>query len=192
MSLRITAPLSDEEGRRVRRDPRDSPAEGESMDFYMSRLVKLIPSEAIALFPFLNSRAIDVADKVRIWRAQSADPVAVVPALPAARVESGLTINPTPDNITVFGVAWLTLLVVILLRWHATRDDDGRSQWGAVAIAAVSFILWVPVMNGSFGILDTAQLVTATSFPPPVQKFIPELLLALWTVLVPVFYRPRG
>lgn len=179
MSLRISAPSSDEGGRRGRRDigPEDV-----SSDYYASRLVKLIPTEAISLFPFLNSRARDVAEKVQL------QPGATAQKLVSA---DGLVL-PVSANIVVFAVAWLSLVIVILLRWHATRDDDGRAQWGAVAIAAISFILWVPVMSGSFGLLYTVQSLTQQSWSEPVQKFVPELLLAVWTVLVPVFYRPKG
>ena len=91
-------------------------------------------------------------------------------------------------------------MVVILLRWQATRGADGRPQWGAIAISAVSFLLWVPVLDGtvgsatapgSFGIfhtlIDDWKLL---DWHTEVQRFVPELLLVLWTMLIPAFYRP--
>ena len=92
--------------------------------------------------------------------------------------------------------------MVILLRWQATRGPDGDGQWGAVAISAVSFMLWVPVLDGvgstpamvgSFGIfhalIDDWGLI---HWAPAVQRFVPELLLVLWTILIPAFYRPSN
>jgi len=76
------------------------------------------------------------------------------------------------------------------------------AQWGAVAISAVSFLLWVPVLDGasaasgipgSFGIfhalVDDWKIL---HWPIEVQRFVPELLLVLWTILVPAFYRPSS
>ena len=97
------------------------------------------------------------------------------------------------------GVAWLLLLVVILLRWQGTRGPNGAAQWGAVAISAFSFLLWVPVLDasapgviGSFGIFHVLVQSEWINWAPQVQKFVPELLLVLWTILIPAFYRPSN
>ncbi|MEQ8823400.1 MAG: hypothetical protein RIC14_03405 [Filomicrobium sp.] len=211
-----------------------------SPDGYMAKLVKLVPAEAIALYPFLHAGALAVVqnengDISGLW----------LPAL----------------------VGWLVLAVVILLRWLATLGPDGKAQWGAVAIAAISFVLWVPNLGKSCVTLDpedagacakrpvyertssdvqfprdgallnpaqaqvglpngfiraqvTTEFPTAVPSQPQAQPeaviFIPAnfgvfhfvdpgaakykyelrdyiatLLLALWTILIPAFYRPR-
>lgn len=187
MTLRISAPSSEEGGRRSVGGPAAAP------DYYLARLVKLIPGEAVVAYPFLHSRAEEVVRAVEAeaesarQAAAAADPTAVVePAV------TGLSEVALSGHWLLIAVAWLILLVVVLLRWQATRVENGPAQWGAVFIAAVSFFLWVPVMGGSFGVLDTVQTYTGTVWPVAVQKFIPELLLILWTILVPAFYRPQG
>jgi len=190
MSLRI-GPSGDGEDRR-RRSPDDASPAG---DFYMDRLVKLIPAEAITAYPFLHSRAVDVAAMV----AEKAPGAAAGSTVAAAAAGPYGSADWLPA-----GVAWLLLIVVILLRWQATRGPNGDAQWGAVLISAVSFLLWVPVLDGatggnasgavaSFGIFHV--LVNdwgVIHWPPPVQKFVPELLLVLWTILVPALYKPAN
>lgn len=166
MTLRIVTPRDEE--RRGRRSIGETDV---APDYYLARLVKLIPGEAIVIYPFLHSRAEGVV-------MQSA-------GLPAGGEFAA------PDHWLLIGIAWLILVVVVLLRWQATRDGNGRAQWGAVAIAAVSFFLWVPVMQGSFGIFETLRIYSGVSPADAVKQFIPELLLVLWTMLIPAFYRPE-
>ena len=182
MSLRIASA-----GQDGRRGPGDGAA-----DLYMDRLVKLIPAEAITAYPFLHSRAVDVALSVADDKAALASNASAAVASTAGQFGSAAWLPA--------GVAWLLLLVVILLRWQATRGPGGAPQWGAVAISAVAFLLWVPVLDGvgsspaavgSFGIfhalVDTWKVI---DWAPQVQRFVPELLLVLWTILIPAFYRP--
>ena len=195
MTLRISSPADDEGGRR-----RDGTMPTGSTDLYLSRLVKLIPGEAVVVYPFLNSRAKSVVYEVEAgYNAQSAANHVqnVLPAANASPLDTtsqassaALSIPVDPNHLLLIGIAWLILLLVVLLRWQATRDGDGRAQWGAVAIAAISFFLWVPVMDGSFGVFQAFE--NFVPVPGPVQKFIPELLLVLWTILIPAFYRPQS
>ena len=195
MTLRISSPADDEGGPR-----RDGTMPTGSTDLYLSRLVKLIPGEAVVVYPFLNSRAKSVVYEVEAGDKAQAAANQVSNVLPAAnaspldvtsQASSALSSIPIdPNHLLLIGIAWLILLLVVLLRWQATRDGDGRAQWGAVAIAAISFFLWVPVMDGSFGVFHAFE--SFVHFPGPVQKFIPELLLVLWTILIPAFYRPQG
>ncbi len=185
MSLRIAAGNEMDGGRR---GPGDM---GASTDMYLDRLVKLIPAEAITAYPFLHSRALDVAQNVLDDEARTTTASAL-----------GANLNASLGSAAWLpaGVAWLLLLLVILLRWQATRGPNGTAQWGAVAISAVSFMLWVPVLDGamagshipgSFGIfhalIDDWKIL---NWHVDVQRFVPELLLVLWTILVPAFYRP--
>lgn len=208
MSLRISSPSKTGGGRRG--------GAGEELepDFYMSRLIKLLPAEAVAVYPMLHNRAHDVVEDVKAAnkieagkRSTEAAPAsgqaaatatdgASSVAAPITDVGSSMAAGGPPIVETAAwlppAMAWFVLLLVILLRWQATRDAAGNPQWGAVAIAAVSFFLWVPTMNGSFGVMEFAETAQLISWPEPVQKFVPELLLIFWTIFVPAFYKPQN
>lgn len=188
MSLRISSPANDDGGRR------GPGVAAVSTDYYLDRLVKLIPGEAVVVYPFLNSRAASVIEELK------RDPEAIANNASAnIQPPAGVTPSAVADAAVnasghwlLISIAWIILLVVVLLRWQATRGDDGRAQWGAVAIAAVSFLLWVPVMNGSFGLFNVFEIYSGIPVYLPVERFIPELLLVLWTILIPAFYRPES
>lgn len=208
MSLRISSPSKTGGGRRG--------GAGEELepDFYMSRLIKLLPAEAVAVYPMLHNRALDVvkdvkaANKIEAGKrsteaapasgqaAATATDGASSVAAPITDAGSSMAAGGPPIVETAAwlppAMAWFVLLLVILLRWQATRDAAGNPQWGAVAIAAVSFFLWVPTMNGSFGVMEFAETAQLISWPEPVQKFVPELLLIFWTICVPAFYKPQN
>ncbi len=65
-------------------------------------------------------------------------------------------------------------LVVIVRAW----GTSGRSgpQWASVALAAVSFVLWVYAMGGRFLTWN-------------VDVNLASLAVLVWTTLVPVFWR---
>lgn len=189
MSLRISVSESEESGRR-------GPGEPVSSDYYLDRLVKLIPGEAVVAYPFLQSRAQDVILQMdleeKVAQAKSAGSYTVESAQAMADSVADAATIASPDHWLLIGIAWLILIVVVLLRWQATRGPDGRPQWGAVFIAAVSFFLWVPVMHGTFGVIGLFESAMGDPWPRALQRFIPELLLVLWTTLVPAFYKPQG
>jgi hypothetical protein len=86
---------------------------GDSLGQWLERLVKLIPSEAVALYL------------------------------------AGL------GNAGSWSSAWafVCLVVVVILRISATRDPAKGVQWLAVALSAVSFVIWVYAIGGeAFGI----------------------------------------
>jgi predicted neutral ceramidase superfamily lipid hydrolase len=80
----------------------------------MERLVKLVPAEAVAVYPLLFSEANGLADPVN-----RAHAVALV--------------------------SWIILAIVIVLRCQATAATDRGPQLFAVAISAISYIIWVYV-----------------------------------------------
>jgi hypothetical protein len=67
------------------------------------------------------------------------------------------------------------LLLVIVVRVWGTSDRRGP-QWVSVAVAAVSFVLWVHATGG--------QLLGWTLAPD-----LAALAVLLWTTLVPSFWR---
>jgi hypothetical protein len=98
----------------------------------------------------------------------------------------------------VWVVAWTLLLVVVALRWHATATPERGPQWPAVAIAAVSFVIWVYVMKGDFGFHEVVRHVSDEAGSAPAgqveaaTQFISSLSLVVWTILVPVSYQGQA
>lgn len=166
MSLRVRAPLPPGDVRRSRGEVMEDP--------YMSRMVKLVPVEAVGPFPFLM---------------QSAE---------ALSVNAG-------NRYAVYFVAWVLLLIVIVVRWQATSEPGKGAQWGAVLIAAVSFVIWVYVMKGDFGFEEVLKLGRGASSGPEgvtrsafgdaagsaeqTKAFISNVSLMAWSTLAPIVYK---
>lgn len=175
MSLRVVARGS---GGDIRRSGPGGPPGMD--DGYMSRLVKLVPAEAVGPFPFL----MDYARQVQTQLPEGS------------------------PRWSIYFVAWALLIVVVVLRARATSAPDLKlgPQWGGVLIAGVAFFIWVHVMGGDFGFelllnkmtagtgadgISRTQgvagtLVTGTQ---ELKNFIANVALMLWTTLAPVVYR---
>ena len=142
---------------RIRRGPsrsQRSAIEGQGSqraDAYGARLLKLIPAEAVAFY--LAGRSIITAGD-----------------------ESVAGLDPA-RALLVWAI--LGLVGVFVLRWWGTADRrvGERPQWSAIAIALVSYAVWVYSLGDSFadyGVHDPK---------------IASLLVILWTFVVPFFYR---
>lgn len=101
------------------------------------------------------------------------------------------TIPRTADNTrpwaAVLLVTMVVLLVVVVLRWNATKSPEGKAQWPAVLLSAMSFIIWVGVLgsdSGFSGVLSIASLTTL-GVPP---ELVSALALFAWTAIAPVLY----
>lgn len=145
---------------------------GGGSDAYMSRLVKLVPAEVITIYPVVMQQA--------------------------------KSVTPFPDSPRwgVYLAAWVLLAIVIILRFVATREPGKGAQWGAILIAAVSFFIWVHVMDGDFGFERLLHNMVAgggtdaltrgpSSIPDPagLKQFVSNLSLTAWTLLAPVVYK---
>lgn len=164
MSLRIAG-----SGAATHRDYRGGGGGG---DAYMSRLVKLVPAEAVTVYPVVmqQANAVTPLDGPR-W--------------------------------AVYIAAWTMLLIVVVLRFVATREPGRSPQWGAVLIAAVSFFIWVHVMGGDFGFERLLENMAHGSAPDSLtrsgpsnipntgelKQFVSNLSLTAWTLLAPAVYR---
>ena len=107
-------------------------------------------------------------------------------------------LKPLADNVdkwAVWVLSWVLLLVVIVLRRYATATPQKGPQRAAVAVAAISFVIWVYVMKGDFGFYELGlKLIGGVKAPAPeklelAKQFLSSLALVVWTLLVPVFYK---
>jgi hypothetical protein len=96
----------------------------------------------------------------------------------------GSGVIPITKRGVLLGWALFCLLCVIGVRILGTRDGARGlgPQWGAVAIAAVAFVIWVYSIGGPF----------AAYLGSGYQPFIGSLLVLAWTFVVPIVYRPQS
>src|SRR5262245_15278053 len=135
---------------------------------YMERLVKLVPAEAVAVYPLLFNEAKGLADAGNRARA-------------------------------IALVSWIILAVVVVLRAQATAVPHRGPQWVAVAVAGVSYIIWVYVFGGQFGVEGWMNgflpgFANAPAAPPDpdaakLKSLIGSLALVCWTLVVPAIYK---
>jgi hypothetical protein len=101
-----------------------------------------------------------------------------------------LFINTIPNNQRnwqgVLLVAAVILVVVMVLRWSATKGPDGKAQWPAVILSAISFVIWVFVMGANS---DFATLLDLSKVAPGIQpQLLSSLALFAWTAIAPALY----
>ena len=82
-------------------------------------------------------------------------------------------------------VAAFILVVVVVLRWSATKGPDGKAQWPAVILSAISFIIWVFVLSANTDFATVADLARYSPVPVPLLS---SLALFAWTAIAPVLY----
>jgi hypothetical protein len=112
-------------------------AAADDLGHWMDRLIKLVPSEIVAVYLAGKAYAIAWAG---VW-------------------------------------SIICLILVLVVRIWGTRSGSGQPQWPAVAVAAISFVIWVYAMGGQFAgaVLGDPGIASAA--------------VLIWTVLVPVFYK---
>lgn len=177
MSLRI---ISEGAARKLERGVHTGGADAASLqDTYTSRLTKLVPVEAITAYPvFLNA-------------ASGIQPRAAVPA--AADATRALVASGTPatDPIVIFILSWVFLIMVVVLRWRATKSPDGKAQWPAIIISAISFVIWVYVTKGDFGFSNFVGSNVVGQFLERLRDyrdFVSSLVMFAWTLMAPALY----
>jgi hypothetical protein len=122
-----------------------SAAAAEPPDPYFARLVKLVPSEVLALFVTFKQAATGF---LGVW-------------------------------------SLICLGLVIVVRTIGTRQAGKPIQWLAVAVAAISFALWVYATGGY---LEGLKLPDA---PSNAQAGL-SIAIGVWTFVVPYFYKGDG
>lgn len=108
-------------------------------DPYLARLVKLIPSEVVALYLTFKEVA---ATWLGVW-------------------------------------ALICLFLVVLVRAATTRGSGQPIQFGAVAIASVSFVLWIYATGGT---------ILGLQLPTTVPGLI-SVSVGVWTFIIPFIYK---
>ncbi|HTO53196.1 MAG TPA: hypothetical protein VMR50_07400 [Myxococcota bacterium] len=106
----------------------------------------------------------------------------LVPAEVISLYLAGVGVIGAPQSSPQLSVAWVgvCLVGVVAVRVWGTRESGpgSRPQWPAVAIAAVSFLIWVYQLGGG-------PFALASLYDPKAAA----LLLLVWTFFVPLFYR---
>jgi hypothetical protein len=82
-------------------------------------------------------------------------------------------------NEAYVGWAAFCLVCVVVVRVVGTKPTNGKPDIGAVAIACISFVIWIYSMSdGPFGKYDHLY-----------QAWLSSLLILGWTFLVPYLYK---
>ena len=160
MTLRVIGPGE------VTRDGR-----GAAEDVYVSRLVKLVPAEAVSMYPFFHSYASNFYET-----------------------------NFTGPRPALYIVAWVFLAAIIIFRWAMTSSPGHSPQYGAILITAIAFVIWVHVMKGDFGLEMVLKKPPTDGLDAPraiggmgdIKELLSNLMLWVWTFLAPVVYRGEG
>jgi hypothetical protein len=96
----------------------------------------------------------------------------------------GSNIIPTTSqlgkiSLTIWSITCLGLVILATAVFTAAPEVSKGPDWIHVAVAAVSFIIWLYALGGPFMALQ----------PQIVVGFIASLLVAGWTFIVPYFYK---
>lgn len=100
----------------------------------------------------------------------------LIPAEALGLYGVGSAIIPMADVLSLSILIAACLAVTIIVRYRSTKSNViGKAQWGAIAIAVVSFLLWVITLNPPEFLSD--------------YDHIPALLTLIWGTIVPLVYK---
>jgi hypothetical protein len=128
---------------------------------YVDRVVKLIPTEVVGVY-LVGKAAIETRFTEKADQSQ------------------GLF------SETTYWIGWTVFcfLAVIASRSWATSDQNTPVEKPAVAIAAVSFLVWIYSLGDVFKIVEVRNHAIWDSL-------LAMLLVFAWTLIVPLVYRER-
>ena len=86
-------------------------------------------------------------------------------------------------------LCWALLGLVVLIRAKTTATDGNNAQWPAVAIAAVSCVIWIYAMGGDFGLSALMAVLGVATANAADAIFLRNLALVSWTIVVPLYYK---
>jgi hypothetical protein len=145
----------------------DAPAGGggaaapDSAKQYIERVVNLIPTEVIGVY---------LVGKAGIQ----------------ARFADKTDHSQDLFSETTYWIGWTVFcfLSVIAVRAWATSDQNTPAEKPAVAIAAISFLIWVYSLGDVFKVVEIRNHAIWDSL-------LAMLLVFAWTLIVPLFYRAK-
>jgi len=89
-------------------------------------------------------------------------------------------------------VAAYTLLgLTVFLRALSSRQDGKKTQWIQVVIASISYVIWVEVLGGTFGVVPLLINLNLTDIAVQISlhsDFLITLALVVWTITIPILY----
>jgi len=91
----------------------------------------------------------------------------------------GSGIIPEGEEVVLFVWSLICLFAVIASRAYGTSDPAAMedTQWAAVAISCVAFVIWLYTLGGPFEVIGWHK------------PYIGSLLVMAWTFFVPIFYK---
>lgn len=121
-----------------------------------------------------------------ITRGSEADPpdgwttrlAKLIPAEALGLYGVGSSMVPIGHAEGLWIIAGASLLVSGLVRFKATQSAAGRAQFGAIAIAMVSFSLWVVALRPPTGPLDLGS-----------YSYLAALAALIWATVLPLVYK---
>jgi hypothetical protein len=128
--------------------------------YYLDRLLRLIPAEAVSLY-LVGSGLIPP------------DPLPVSGPPSAGRVGTHAIAS------TIWAVVCLIAVLLVRIRYTADPQQHEGTQWPAVAVSAIAFVIWVYTLGGPFA--DFGIYV----------PWLGSLLVLAWTFFVPYFYQGK-
>lgn len=99
--------------------------------------------------------------------------IKLIPSEILAAYVSGRALAPEYEQYW----APVCLALLLIVRAIGTKAPNSSTQWGAVAIAAISFLIWVYSIGGFFFSLKINDAA------------IPALAMIAWTVIAPILYK---
>ncbi len=118
---------------------------------YLARILKLIPAEVVALYQGVRGV-----------------------------METAAAGGDLDAKAWLAWLPWAAFVLVIFVRAWGTRDSSGSwrtVQWGAVAISAVSLVVWI---------ISLGHPIAGVQLGKP---WLGSVLLMVWPFLVPYFYK---
>jgi len=119
----------------------------------------------------------------RLVKLEPAESISAYPVIMLAAGE-----NTTWTRIVA---AYSLLALTIFLRAMSSREEGKSIQWIQVGIAGVSFMIWVEVLNGTFGFVPMLIFFDLQGIASQVSAhsdFLVTLILVIWTISIPVIY----
>jgi len=106
--------------------------------------------------------------------------VKLIPAESLGLYGTGSAIVPDDQKAGLWILVAACLILTIVLRHTATKDEDGKPQFIAICISIVSLLLWLTALSPPVGPFDLGP-----------NAYLGALLALIWGVLIPAIYKGK-